>query len=52
MKWLIRLLFGCHHVKTTFPMTERKGEEVRTYVVCLECGEEFTYNWQQMRRVA
>ena len=21
----------------------------RTYVVCLECGKEFPYNWSEMR---
>ena len=50
------LLFGCSHQRTTFPLTPaRKGNvfsapaATRTYVVCLDCGKEFAYNWQEMR---
>jgi hypothetical protein len=54
---LLNTLFGCSHQRTTFPLTpartsapadpaaSRKG----TYVVCLDCGKEFAYNWDQMR---
>jgi hypothetical protein len=54
---LLNSLFGCSHQRTTFPLTpgrknpytapgaSRKG----TYVVCLDCGKEFAYNWDKMR---
>ena len=47
-------LFGCWHRRTSFPITA-KGQRVqaasgaKTYVVCLECGREFAYDWQKMR---
>jgi hypothetical protein len=54
---LIDSLFGCSHQRTTFPLTpgRRAGGfstgAIRngTYVVCLDCGKEFAYNWNQMR---
>ena len=43
---LLNAMFGCSHKRTTFPITRRqKG----TYVVCLECGHEFRYDWKEMR---
>lgn len=48
-------LFGCWHKRTTFPLTRRRGErrssasQRGTYVVCLDCGKEFAYDWQNMR---
>jgi hypothetical protein len=53
-------LFGCAHRHCTFPMTSRKagaalpgGEERgNTYIVCLDCGKEFPYDWQRMKVVA
>jgi RNase P subunit RPR2 len=54
---LLNTLFGCTHSKTTFPFTP--GRNLRsvnagthrhgTYVVCLDCGQEFQYNWNEMR---
>lgn len=49
-------LFGCHHAHYSFPVTIR-GRKRRpqaaaltgTYVVCLDCGKEFPYDWQQMK---
>ena len=49
--------FRCTHPRTTFPMTPvRKktagGESEtppETYVVCLECGKQFAYDWENMR---
>lgn len=38
-------LFGCRHKSTTFPQTKKK----RTYIVCLDCGQEFNYNWKKMQ---
>jgi len=40
------LLLGCSHQRTTFPLTPRRSG---TYVVCLDCGKEFAYNWKEMR---
>ncbi len=55
---VFNLLFGCSHRRTTFPMTPvRKksrmiGQEeppAETYVVCLDCGKQFVYDWENMR---
>jgi hypothetical protein len=53
-------LFGCAHHHCTFPITAKKqgtapsGEKphATTYIVCLDCGKEFPYDWQQMKVVA
>jgi len=53
-------LFGCAHPHCTFPITARKlgaalhEDEacLKTYIVCLDCGKEFPYDWQQMKVVA
>ena len=53
-------LFGCAHHRCTFPITANKPGAVTsdgkpsktTYVVCLDCGKEFPYDWQQMKLVA
>jgi hypothetical protein len=51
-------LFGCSHQRTTFPITPGRknagfpaqgATRTATYVVCLECGKEFAYDWQSMR---
>ncbi len=51
-------LFGCWHPRYSFPMTARAGARrnqsaarLGTYVVCLDCGKEFAYDWQAMRVV-
>ena len=51
---LMNTLFGCSHRRTTFPQTPARkvGKSIgrnSTYVVCLDCGKEFDYNWQEMR---
>jgi hypothetical protein len=54
---LMNLVFGCPHRRTTFPITPgRKSGLVQsatprhaTYVVCLDCGKEFDYDWSEMR---
>jgi hypothetical protein len=57
MDSLFDLLFACRHRRTTFPLTpagkknaggqsEKPGD---TYVVCLECGKQFLYDWENMR---
>jgi hypothetical protein len=43
---MLRWLFGCNHANTTWPLTPKKRQ---TYVVCLDCGKEFSYNWAEMR---
>lgn len=55
---LYDLLFGCTHRKTTFPRTVRWGERrpraaqlTGMYVVCVKCGREFAYDWDEMRIV-
>lgn len=54
---LVNIFFGCTHSRTTFPltpsrnagMTPASGQRHGTYVVCLDCGREFGYNWAEMR---
>jgi len=54
-------LFGCWHKNMSFPLSARQGQRQRrsqaatqtgTYVVCLDCGREFAYDWKTMRVVA
>ncbi|HVP55111.1 MAG TPA: hypothetical protein VMU45_08965 [Candidatus Eisenbacteria bacterium] len=55
----LNMLFGCPHKKLSFPITVRGAARRRsaatsltgTYVVCLECGHEFPYDWNQMKVV-
>jgi hypothetical protein len=48
-------LFGCSHQRTTFPLTPGRrtpapgAARLGTYVVCLDCGKEFAYDWESMR---
>jgi hypothetical protein len=42
---IFNALFSCFHQRTTFPLTRAS----RTYVVCLDCGREFAYNWTNMQ---
>ena len=53
---LMDVLFGCRHSRYSFPLTMRAGSRraqsasrTGTYVVCLDCGREFNYDWQEMR---
>ncbi len=46
IRQLFQLLLGCTHPRTTFPLT---GAGRGTYIVCLDCGKEFAYNWKEMR---
>ncbi len=51
-------VFGCSHHRCSFPIT-LKGKlrnspaaaVTGTYVVCLDCGKEFPYDWKEMRMV-
>ena len=45
---LLNAMFGCAHQRTTFPQTPGRNKTA-TYVVCLDCGKEFAYNWNEMR---
>lgn len=56
MLGLLDLLFGCYHKNYSFPITKRRGQRLSpaasvtgTYVVCLDCGREFPYDWQEMK---
>ena len=51
-------LFGCWHSHYSFPITVRLGSRrnkaaslTGTYVVCLDCGKEFAYDWTEMKVV-
>ena len=53
---LVDVLFGCKHPRYSFPVTVRRAKRrpqaaalTGTYVVCLDCGKEFAYDWQQMK---
>lgn len=51
---LLNTLFGCTHQRTTFPLTPARkvapgATRHGTYVVCLDCGKEFAYDWEEMR---
>ena len=59
MLWRIfDAFFGCWHNRYSFPLTVKKGPRRRaafatgTYVVCLDCGKELPYDWQQMKIVS
>lgn len=64
MLQFVASLFGCTHHHCTFPMTSRVRRATQegtqpagkpspnTYVVCLDCGKEFAYDWQKMKKVA
>jgi len=50
-------MFGCWHSRYSFPITVKAGlrrgaaSRTGTYVVCLDCGKELSYDWQEMRIV-
>jgi len=53
---VLNALFGCSHNRMTFPLTQGRNfkapaavQRHGTYVVCLDCGQEFRYNWAEMR---
>jgi len=55
---LFDLVFGCSHKRCCFPMTTRGAKRrfsaaylTGTYVVCLDCGKEFPYDWKAMKIV-
>lgn len=59
MATLVDMLFGCWHKHYSFPITSRPGQRrspaaslTGTYVVCLDCGKEFPYDWQEMKVIS
>jgi len=49
-------VFGCRHSHYSFPITIRAqsrsgapAQRTGTYVVCLNCGRELNYDWQEMK---
>ncbi len=54
---LFGLVFGCRHKRRSFPITVRgklgrataAASVTGTYIVCLDCGREFPYDWSQMK---
>ena len=49
---LVNLLFRCPHRRLTRPITPMSKPGVPhddTYVVCLDCGKQFAYDWKEMR---
>ena len=56
---ILDMLFGCWHKRLSFPISGKRGQrrpfaaqQTGTYVVCLDCGREFAYDWHKMRIVA
>ena len=55
---LFDMVFGCSHQRCSFPITVRgkirrspAASVTGTYVVCLDCGKEFPYDWEEMKMV-
>jgi DNA-directed RNA polymerase subunit RPC12/RpoP len=48
---LLDWAFGCRHRRTTFPRSRSVPRRRQVYVVCLDCGREFLYDWARMRRL-
>ncbi|HLI62587.1 MAG TPA: hypothetical protein VKV05_04250 [Terriglobales bacterium] len=55
---LFDMVFGCSHKRCSFPITVRgklrrspAASVTGTYVVCLDCGQEFPYDWNEMKLV-
>ncbi len=52
---IVNALFGCWHRRYSFPITAKRGSRspaaslTGTYVVCLDCGQEFPYDWREMK---
>jgi hypothetical protein len=52
IKAIVQALFGCHHRRVTRPITpiRKPGAAIgETSVACLDCGKQFTYDWNHMR---
>jgi hypothetical protein len=55
---ILDAVFGCWHSQYSFPITVRSRTRSQaaaltgTYVVCLDCGKELPYDWEEMRVVS
>jgi hypothetical protein len=56
---LFDMLFGCWHRNYSFPISAKGHARVPDaaratgmYVVCLDCGKEFPYDWHRMKVLA
>jgi hypothetical protein len=59
MASLYDALFGCWHTNRSFPITMKAARHryvaasvTGMYVVCLDCGREFPYDWTSMKVVS
>ena len=60
MSKLLDVLLGfCTHGRYTFPMRVKAGQHrsgaagvTGIYVVCLDCGKELAYSWDEMKVVS
>ena len=54
---LMDSVFGCGHRRYSFPITIRSRSRCQaasltgTYVVCLDCGKELSYDWDDMKLI-
>jgi len=54
---VLESFFGCWHSRYSFPITVKRGRRsaaamvTGTYIVCLDCGKELPYDWNQMKIV-
>jgi DNA-directed RNA polymerase subunit RPC12/RpoP len=48
---LLNLLFRCGHRRLTRPVSAaaKPGTHSETYVVCLDCGKQFAYDFTRMK---
>jgi hypothetical protein len=49
---ILNLLFRCSHRRLTWPLapiTKAGQPHSQSYVVCLDCGKQFEYDFQEMR---
>ena len=56
---IVDILFGCSHSNYSFPRTVKAGQRrspaasvTGTYIVCVDCGKEFPYDWHTMKVVS
>ncbi len=55
---IIDAVLGCWHNRYSFPLTVHTRSRSQaaaltgTYVVCLDCGKELPYDWNEMRVVS
>jgi RNase P subunit RPR2 len=55
---LLDTVFGCWHSRYSFPITVRSRSRSQaanltgTYVVCLDCGKEMPYDWEEMKVIS